>query len=435
MSKALRALQARKAQHLKDARAITDLAAKEGRDLTDDEKAQFEAHAASIEAVNAAITREQTLIAEEAQMGIEVPASATIVVEDNREADPRRGFRSFGEFAQAVRAAANQGHRSLDERLRIGAVAPTTFGNEAAGDDGGFLVPPDFAREIWRLSDMLSEGALVPLTDNTEIGGNSMVFPKDETTPWGTDGIRAYWQAEASLANQTKPKFGASIMRLYKLMALVPVTDELLDDASALTSYLPTKTADSIRWKTNEAILFGTGAGQPQGAFAGNVTVTVAKETGQATLTLLPANLFKMIARLPPGSMSRAVWLMGPDTLPALFGLTLGSYPIYLPAGASTGGMQPSPYGMLLGRPIVISQHAAAFSAQGDVLLADLKFYRTITKVGGVQTATSMHLYFDADAAAFRTTYRIDGQPSIATPIAQAKGTNTLSPFVQLAAR
>jgi hypothetical protein len=31
------------------------------------------------------------------------------------------------------------------------------------------------------------------------------------------------------------------------------------------------------------------------------------------------------------------------------------------------------------------------------VLLADLSYYQTITKAGGMQTATSMHLYFDAD--------------------------------------
>jgi hypothetical protein len=46
-----------------------------------------------------------------------------------------------------------------------------------------------------------------------------------------------------------------------------------------------------------------------------------------------------------------------------------------------------------------------------------------------------MHLYFDADATAFRATFRIDGQPKLAAAIAQAKGGNTLSPFVLLGAR
>jgi HK97 family phage major capsid protein len=270
------------------------------------------------------------------------------------------------------------------------------------------------------------------MTDNIEVGGNGMTFPKDETTPWGTDGVRAYWQQEAAAANATKPKLGVSTLRLHKLMALTPVTDELLEDANALESYLPGLMARSIRWKTNEAILFGTGAGQPEGAFNGQAAVVQAKDQGQATKTVSLGNVSNMIARLTPGSFPKSAWMITPDALPSLFGLTLGNYPIYLPISQ---GAQGSPYGTLMGRPIMVSQHAAAFSAQGDISLIDLSYYRTITKAGGVQTATSMHLYFDADATAFRAIFRVDGQPKIVNPIAQAKGANTLSPFIQLGAR
>jgi HK97 family phage major capsid protein len=69
------------------------------------------------------------------------------------------------------------------------------------------------------------------------------------------------------------------------------------------------------------------------------------------------------------------------------------------------------------------------------VLLADLSYYQTITKADGMETATSIHLYFDADATAFRTIFRLDGQPKIVAPITPNKGTTKLSPFLQLAAR
>jgi HK97 family phage major capsid protein len=110
----------------------------------------------------------------------------------------------------------------------------------------------------------------------------------------------------------------------------------------------------------------------------------------------------------------------------------LGNYPIYLPSSA---GAQGSPYGTLMGRPIIVTQHAPAFSAQGDLSLVDFSFYRTITKSNGLQVDQSMHLYFDADATAFRATFRLDGSPKIAAPITQAKGSKTLSPFIQLGAR
>lgn len=437
MSAKIRSLQAKKAEHVKNARALTDAAAAQARDLSAEEQQQFDEHAAQIASLNAAIDREQLLATEEAGLqaaggGVQLPAQATITVTDNVAADPKRGFKTFGEFAQSVRNAGQAGARP-DQRLLIGAAAPTTYGNEGAGVDGGYLVPPEYASEIFSYS--FTEDALLPAVDNTTVSGNSMVFPKDETTPWGTDGVRAYWQAEANSATQTKPKFGTSALRLHKLMSLVPLTDELVADQSALNSYLPSLLGRSIRWKTNESILFGSGAGQPQGAFNSGAVVTVAKDSGQQANTVSIGNVTNMIARLLPGSFPRAMWMITPDALPSLFQLTLGNYPIYLPVGNGQGGAQGSPYGTLLGRPIVVSQHAAAFSAQGDILLMDPTYYRAITKAGGVQMDSSMHLYFDADATAFRAIFRVDGQPKIAAPVSQAKGSNTLSPFVQLGAR
>lgn len=425
-SKKLRDLQAKKAGLVASARAMTDLAETEARDFSEDEIKQFDAISEQVKTVNAAIDRENALIAEEASLGAGVQY---IEVTDNAEKDGKRGFKSFGEFAQAVKSA-SVGGGGIDQRLTIGAAAPGVYGNEGSGVDGGFLVPPDYSREIFTLS--LTEDSLLPMTDNIDISSNSMVFPKDVTTPWGTDGVRAYWQNEASLATATKPKLEAATLRLNKLMALVPLTDELIADQSALDSYLPGKVADSIRWKTNEALLFGNGNGQPLGAFNSGALVMQTKESGQATQTIVINNIAKMIARLMPGSYARAIWLITPDALPAIFTLTLGNYPIYM---APNMGAQQNPYGTLMGRPIMVSQHSPAFSSQGDLSLIDPSYIRSITKAGGVKTDTSIHLYFDADATAFRSTFRVDAQPKIVAPVSQAKGSNTLSPFIQLEAR
>nr|WP_235430583.1 phage major capsid protein [Xanthomonas sp. MUS 060] len=270
---------------------------------------------AQIETASAAIDREMSLVAEEARSAsvavavalasgaavqpspaaVSVPTSASILsVSDNRELDPRRGFASVGEFLKSVRQAesARRSGGMVDERLlvgsRIGAIAPGLVTNESAGVDGGFAIPPQFSQDIFTLS--LGEDGLLPMTDNVEISGNSISFPRDETTPWGSNGVRAYWQGEASVAQATKPQLGLTTLRLYwqgeasvaqatkpqlglttlrlkKLMTLVPITSELLEDTNALTSYLPQQIAERIRWKTNEAILNGQGDGVPLGAF------------------------------------------------------------------------------------------------------------------------------------------------------------------------
>lgn len=433
----------------------------QSREFTPDEQASFDKHkadAASLKARIASVQEAELLAAglerpaaaaAAAQLAlpndgrtVAIPASGVLGVVDNSAADPQRGFRSVGDFCRSLVSAtfAQRNGQQVDSRLQAlwgggapNAAAPTTYGNEGAGADGGYLVPPQYSRSIFGLS--LEENALLPMTDNTPVEGNGMSFPKDETTPWGSNGIRAYWQGEAAAGTQTKPVLGSTDLKLKKLLALVPVTNELLADATALSSYIPPNCARSIRWKTDEALLFGNGAGAPLGAYTGAAAITVAAESSGNTGVLLPINCAKMISRLMPGSYSRAVWMVNNDVLPLLFTMTLGNYPIYLPAGAPVGGMQGSPYGSLLGRPVLVSQHAKSFGTVGDIMLMDLSYYQSITKAEGVTMATSMHLYFDADAVAFRATFRVDGQPKMAAPVSPANGSNTLSPFVQLAAR
>jgi len=436
MSARIRQLQARKADAIKSARAIATAAEAAGRDITAEEQTQFDGFMATSDALNRQIANEQRLALEEAGLNpdgtVDIGAARVIDVTENAAADPKRGFKSFGEFLSAVREGS--GSKGSIDPTAFKAAAPTTFGAEGSGADGGFLVPPAFSTDIFTLA--LTDDALLPLTDNTPVEGNGMVFPKDETTPWGTNGVRAYWQAEASLAQQTKPVLGTQAMRLHKLMALAPLTNELLADSTAAGAYVLPLMARSIRWKTNEAIMFGSGEGQPQGMFNSGAVVVQAKESGQATQTLLPMNIANMVARIPPGSYGDAQWFITPDLLPSLWTLNSNNQILYLPYGGGAGPFQASPYGTLLGRPINVSQHNPAFSSQGDLSLVVPNWYRTITKSGsGVNVDQSMHLYFDADVTAFRATFRMDGGSKIAAAIAQAKGSKTLSPFVQLQAR
>ncbi len=453
MNKKLRELQAKKAaaakgkvDSLNAARAILDKAAAESRDLSETEKEDFNRHKAAAEAksgeienIQASIDLEHDLIAAMAAAGgttVEIPGNGSdITVTDRGAADLRGGFRNRGEFFQAVFNAgmsASTG-RPVDQRLRgPAAAAPAIFGNEAAGADGGFAIPPEFSQEIWRLS--LAEGSLVPFTANTEVTGNSMVFPKDETTPWGGTGVQAYWRGEGPALTGSKPQLGTNMLRLHELTVLVPVTNELLEDAPALGSYLMPLASERIQWRTNESILFGTGSNQPRGCLNSNALVVVAKESSQATQTILQPNISKMRSRLKTGELKNAIWIGNPDILPALEGMTVGNIPIFLPPGT---GIRESYDGTLNGRPLLLSEHASAFSAQGDLSLVALSGYRTITKAGGIETATSMHIYFDANATAFRFIFRIDGEPIISQPITPpaGKSSNTRSYFVALGAR
>lgn len=238
----IRILQQRKSAAVAKAKGINSVATAADRDLTAEEQVEYDAAIADARSYDARIARAEQIAAEETSQGLEIAENAIIVVGENRAAtDPKGGFNFVGEFMKSVYGAsqAQRNGNAIDKRLQIGAAAPGTFVGEGSGQDGGFLIPPDFSSEIFTLS--LTDNAFLPLTDEVNVNGNGMAFPRDETTPWGANGIRAYWQGESTQATATKAVIGLNQMRLKKLMALVPVSDEMLDDSSALASYLPKK--------------------------------------------------------------------------------------------------------------------------------------------------------------------------------------------------
>ncbi len=345
--------------------------------------------------------------------------------EDNLAADPRRGFKSYGEFcADVVRAATG---KDTSERLIR---AATTFSNESSGPDGGYAVPPQFANEIASIA--YAQESLLTHCDNTPVAGNSMTFPKDETTPWGTSGVYAGWEGEGSQASPKKVALGESQLKLRKLKVLVAASEELLADVSAMSAYITRKCGEAVDWKVNDAIINGTGAGMPLGVMVAASTVSQAKETSQTAVTINAANVTKMFGRVIKGAGANLMWVVHPDALNQVMLLTVGDQPIWTPPSE---GFKNAPNGFLLGRPIIESDACATLGTVGDIILGNFNGYRAITKAGGAEFAQSMHLWFDQDLMAFRLIFRMDGQPALAAAISPKNGSSTRSHFATLATR
>lgn len=348
----------------------------------------------------------------------------------------RWGFRSFGEFASSVRAAVRG---SIDPRLVRN--APTTVSTEGVGADGGYAVPPDFRQSI--MEKVMGEASLLPRTDQITTGSNSITFPADETTPWQTSGgVLAYWEGENSQLTQSKIALKTKTLRLNKLTALVPVTEELLEDAPTLDGYLRRAVGKKFDFALNLALMRGTGAGQPQGIMNAGCLVTVAKETSQLADTVVAENIFKMWSRLYGPSRANAVWLIHQDVEPTLQTMVVkvlnvagsenvGGGPVYIPPGGLSG----APYATLMGRPVIPTEACETVGDLGDIVLADLSQYMTAIKSGGVRTDVSMHLWFDYDTLAYRFIFRVGGMPWWNTAIDPRDGSNTRSCFVTLAER
>ena len=350
----------------------------------------------------------------------------------------RWGFNNMGEFAQSVRTAVVS-PSNMDQRL-IQNAAASTYGSEGVGADGGFAVPPEWRSEIMKMVD--AEGSLLGMCDQQTVTGNTITFPIDETTAHQTTGgILAYWDTEAAAMTQSKPALKELTLKLNRLTALVPVTDELLEDSSAMSSYITGKAGEKLAFKVNDAIVNGTGVGQPLGIMNAPCRVSVAKITSQVAATIHGKNIAAMVARLPAGSFGRSVWLANQDTLPQIMALgfnvtdgtttNAGAGAVWMTPGQLQGG---SPYGNILGRPVIITEACAALGTVGDLILADMSKYLAVVK-GALKSDVSIHLWFDQGISAFRFVLRMNGQPWLSAAIARKNGSNTLSHFITLEGR
>jgi len=346
----------------------------------------------------------------------------------------RAPFRSFGEQLLAVARYSLTHGVDNDPRLIR---APTGAG-EIDPSSGGFLVQTDFSTAVfmraYELGEILSRTEKLSLSTNA----NSIKIPGvDETSRatgsrWG--GVQSYWVGEGTQPQATKPKFRLVELDLKKLMSIMYVTDELLADQSVLTSIAGKAFSEEVMFMTEDGVFEGDGAGKPLGIKNAPALIAVPKEVGQAAKTIVYENVLKMWSRCWARSRQNAVWWINQDCEPQLYALSqvigTAGVPVYLPANGIAG----EPYGTLFGRPVVPVEYSDTVGTQGDITLADYSQY-VIADKGGVQAASSMHVAFLTDEMVFRITYRVDGRPIWHAPLTPFKGTNTLSPFVQLAAR
>lgn len=356
---------------------------------------------------------------------------AQIVVGPDRiTEDPTGGFKSLGEFAGAVRKMAmNQG---MDERLKP-LMSKAAHGNtEGAAPDAGPTVPVEYSAAV--INAVIAESALLDYAYKVTVSlGKTIEIPVlknyDLSNTTAANGVVAAWISEGGTNNASKTNWAQLELKLNKIGALIPVTDELLaDNIVALNSVIARESAFQIGKGIQKAILRGTGTTQPVGIIGHASAIDVAAEDLQAAATINIHNVSKMYGSFY-GDPANAVWIVGYDAVPQLMTMTNGNYPVYLPANSISG----KPFDTLFGIPVVKSGFASALGTSGDIVLADMSKYVVAMK-GGLEQAVSMHLYFDTHETAFRSVLRIDGKPALTGPVTLGNGLH-VSPFVTLASR
>jgi HK97 family phage major capsid protein len=423
---------------MKRAADIQVKAEAEKRNLTVDE-------VAAIKDLNSEVKKLSDMVSameenESLRIAMEAPSAPMTVekrltisqVQNDRSGDR---FKSLGEQMLAV-VNAGSPERKVDPRLFNAAASGL---NETVGSDGGFLVQQDFTNDL--LQDLIKTGILAPKCRQQPISGPAngiKINGVDETSRASSrfGGIIGYWASEAEEKTKSKPKFRKIELNLQKLIGLCYATDELLADAAALEGFIRQAFPSEFGFLVDDAIIRGTGAGQPLGILNAGCLVSVAKEAGQAADTIVAENVEKMWSRMFPTSLPRAEWYINQMCYPQLFQMShsvgTGGIPVFLPPG----GLSASPYGQLFGRPVTPIEQCSALGDVGDIIFADMNGY-ILAQKGGIQSDVSIHVRFIYDESVFRFVLRVDGQPVRASALTPYKGGSgaTQSHFITLSER
>jgi len=431
----IQTLEAERSRLKAEGNAINTLAQGAGT-YSDEQRARRDDIVASLVRIDADISGQQAFDA--ALFEAPVIAVDEKALESSAKAKQPSPFASMGEFLQAVHATAYRQQKGLAADSRLVEIQAATGASETVGADGGFLVQKDIQTAL--LDTMWATSQLANRCRRIQIGpgSNGLKYNVvDETSRatgsrWG--GVRVYWTAEAGQKTASRPKIKPMEMSLQKLAGLLVATDELVDDATAFAQFADQAFSEEMAFTLDDAIIRGTGVGMPLGIINSGAVVSASAEGGQEADSFVAENVWGMYARLPARSLASAEWYINQALIPQIAQLQLavgtGGVPLFIPAG----GISQAPFGTLLGRPVNYIEQASAPGDLGDVILADLSEYLLIEK-GGIDRASSIHVYFDTDETAFRWVWRVNGQPRWSAPVTPFKGTPTVSPFVTLAAR
>jgi HK97 family phage major capsid protein len=339
---------------------------------------------------------------------------------------------SFGDFLKCV---------ATNDVQRLRAVYKSSKAlDETTGASGGFLVPTQFEERIRAvgapmLFDQLVAAGRGPLMLRTNAAELALPVLEQDQAPNVESsalvgGVRLVWREQSADVAESEPRFEQRIFRPHAADAYVAASTELITDApQALEDTLVTLFGRAYAVLRARVMLRGTGVGQPRGIVGHPATISVARSTTGTQVERDTDTILAMIQRLLPGSAT-AVWIAHPFWRSRLMATRLAETLLYTVNGQSLV------YGdTLAGIPIAYSEHLPAVAEAGSLVLADLSYYAMVERAG-FSVAFSEHVRFLKRQSVWLFGVRIDGAPLVNAPLilADGAGTNTVSPFVEIAA-
>lgn len=217
--------------------------------------------------------------------------------------------------------------------------------------DIGSVIPNTILDKI--IEKMESSGMILPLITKTAYKGG-LSIPTSSVKPVAT------WTAEGSTSDKQKKATGEVVFSYYKLRCAVSMSFETSVVAlGAFETAITNNIAEAMTKALEQAVISGTGIGQPKGILAETVVVgqnvDIAAAGDVAYATLVDAE-----AALPLAYENDAVWGMTKKTFMKFIGMVDSQKQ---PIARVNYGIAGKPERTLLGRPVVLNDYMTSLGA------------------------------------------------------------------------
>ena len=371
------------------AREVLDFAQSEGRGLSAEENQKIARIEADIDQRDSAIDTARKL-AEREERAVEAASSYTPAAETARKSD-----------SDMLRAIAmgevRGGHEFMSEKRTL---VPSDS-----------TVPKSFFDTVYQVArlagPMLDLGETIATTT-----GEQLTIPT--LTAYSTATIKG----AGTQISDSDPVFSSITLGAFRYSFLVPVANELLNDAGFdLSNLIADQAGNAIGFAVNAGLTNGTGTVEPTGIMT-SATSAVTGGTGVGGAPTYE-NVLDLVyaldgqARLLPG----VAFITAKSGLAALRKIQDGDGRFIWTEGGTQG--QPA---NLLGYPVIenpaVSAVGTAAFSLGFGHMPSLK----IRTAGGIQVAQSGDFAFDKDVTTFRVQLRVDSKLTHASHVVKFKG-------------
>lgn len=342
----------------------------DNRDLTAEEQATFDASNAEATKLQAAIAREEGLLALKASAAAPVVVGTptptpTVPATVKEKLEP--GV-MVGRIACAIAATGGNDQRAMADHAQgiwgdeTGQIVANM--EQSTNTRGGYLVDTDYSRDF---IDLLRPRVVI-----RSLGARSVPMPDGNLTMRKkTAGTQAGYVGERVPAPTTDMQVGQLTMSAKKLMALVPITNQLIRRAAwGVDQMVRDDLLESAAVKEDQQFLRGVGsATAPTGirnliAAANVLTMTAAPDLVKVTSDLGRLMLAVKNANVP---MLSCGWIMSPRVREFLAGLRDGNGNVAYPSIEANGTLK----GYKIGETTSVPDNLGAGTNESELYFGD----------------------------------------------------------------